>query len=188
MEIAEKKRLWRKEMRVVRNGINHSETERVRAQITARVLHLTEYCAAKSVMFYMAIAGEIDTTQLISEALSRGTTVALPSVDPVSGAIIPLRLNSLSAIKRGAYGIPEPAEIEKIDHTEIELVVVPGLSFDISGNRLGYGKGFYDRFLCGSGALKIGLAYNKQIAPAIPTNQHDIKMDKIVTETDVIEP
>jgi 5-formyltetrahydrofolate cyclo-ligase len=87
---------------------------------------------------------------------------------------------------RGAYGILEPVSIKKAEVSDIDLIIVPGIAFDINGGRCGFGKGYYDRLLCESKAKKIGLCYDFQLVREIETDEHDIPMDMIITERRII--
>ena len=129
---------------------------------------------------------EVRTEEAVKAALGAGKNVSMPVSDLENRRIIPVRLNSLSSLKPGAYGILEPAGGKELDEKELELVLVPGLAFDAEGNRIGYGLGFYDRFLRKAGAKKIALAYEMQIVDRVVTTENDVPVDMIVTEDKVI--
>lgn len=131
---------------------------------------------------------EIDTTALAQRAWEDGKRVLAPRVDWDAGRLGAVQIESFKEpdIRTGERGIAEPAGPEvKID--EIDLVVVPGLAFDVRGNRLGRGGGFYDRFLAQPGfrAVRCGLAFEIQIVECVPVNAFDVSMHMLVTDAAV---
>ena len=99
-------------------------------------------------------------------------------------------INTLDGLKKNKFGILEPADTSKIFNKEdIDLVIMPGVAFDRSGNRVGYGGGYYDKFLCemSSDIPTIALAYNIQILKELPSEKHDIKVDMVITEKETIK-
>jgi len=90
-------------------------------------------------------------------------------------------------MKKGAYGILEPKTVRKADENNIDVILVPGLAFDRNGGRMGFGKGYYDRLLESSKAVKIGLCYDFQILEKIPTESHDVPMNFVITEKEILE-
>lgn len=90
-------------------------------------------------------------------------------------------------LKKGAYGILEPSVVKTADEKDIDVILVPGLAFDRHGGRMGFGKGYYDRLLETSIAVKIGLCYDFQLFDTIPTESHDVPMDFIITEKEICE-
>lgn len=146
------------------------------------------YMNAEKVFFYAALPDEINTDLIISDALSRKKIVALPVCTDKSGNMEFYQILSLSDLKTGLYGIREPdtTKCKKIDQYNNALCVVPGLSFDLSGYRLGYGKGYYDRFLKNFGSLSVGLCYNAFIQnKLLPRNEFDCSVDYIITENEI---
>ena len=135
---------------------------------------------AKKVMFYIAFAGEVNTVEMIKAAQKLGKIIAVP-VCKRNRAIEPYLLGRGSRLVKGPYGIAEPATKEAINLADLDLVVVPGIAFDRGGNRLGRGKGYYDRFLkkIPARTASIGLAFGFQILPTVPATQHDISVDKV---------
>jgi 5-formyltetrahydrofolate cyclo-ligase len=136
---------------------------------------------AKTVMFYLSTAGEVDTTEMIKEALRSGKRVVVP-VCGGNRKIVPCVLSPNGKMQRGPYGILEPACKKPVALKELELVVVPGVAFDRGGKRLGRGKGYYDCFLARlpDNACSIGLAYDFQVLPSVPTAAHDVNVHKVI--------
>ena len=145
-----------------------------------------------NILAYSNIKTEVSTHPLLTELLNKKINLYLPVCN--QNMITPIRIQDLSLeLTIGHFNIREPnIEItndptRKISATDLDIIIVPGLGFDNQGNRLGLGKGFYDRFLplCNK-ALKIGLAFEEQITQLIPTEEFDQKVDIIVTDTKII--
>ena len=127
---------------------------------------------------------EPDTFSLIRRGFKEKKRILVPAV--VQGQMGSCPLNSESELVLGAFGIPEPAR-RILEEPQKECVfLIPGLVFDRKGNRMGYGKGFYDRFLTNRKNLKIALAYSFQILPQIEVKNHDVPVDIIITEDEII--
>ncbi len=145
--------------------------------ICKKAVSLPAFTEADTVMIYFASNFEVDTSYIIACAKSLGKTICAPRVlndTDMEAAII-----GEDGFCRGAFGIWEPKgpAISKVD-----LVFVPGVAFDKKGNRLGYGKGYYDRFLSKTSASTVGLAFSCQIAESLPCDEHDKRLDMILTE------
>ena len=159
------------------------------AAATAACAHLSAlapYRSAEVVLWYVSMPSELVTSPAIEAALAEGKRVAVPWCD---GDDLGLwRLESVSELEPGTWGIPEPPpsrreEPERLVAPEaIDLVVVPGLAFDRRGRRLGHGKGYYDRLLARSSAVRAGLCYEAQVFPNVPAGPRDAVMDWLVTE------
>jgi len=135
---------------------------------------------AKRVMFYIAFGGEVDTADMIKEAQKLGKIIVVP-VCKKNRIIKACLLGKDARLARGPYGIWEPVIQECLDLKHLDLVVVPGIAFDKEGNRLGRGKGYYDRFLkkLPKKTTSIGLAFDFQILPFVPAKVHDVSVNKI---------
>ncbi len=147
------------------------------AKICEKAFSLPAVAAAETVMLYIPTKNEVDTSRLFSLLAQSGKVICAPRVlddtDMEAGII------DASGFRRGAFGIWEP--LGKAPK-KVDLVFVPGVLFDTAGHRLGYGKGYYDRFLRNHPAKAFGLAYSCQIVEALPIEAHDIQLDKILTE------
>lgn len=187
IDIPEEKKILRERMKEIRDRFSDQDTDIKSSAITKKLLQLREYREARTVMLYIGKGSEVRTEATVRSALSEPKKVVVPVTDRKSSMIRPARLESLEAVKSGEYGIPEPEKTEEVDKEEIKLVVVPGIAFDAEGGRIGYGRGFYDRFLKGMKAEKVGLAYEIQIVDRIRTEEKDVRMDKIITEERTIE-
>jgi len=160
------------------------------AFIGEQILILSEFASATTIVFYAAFRSEVGTRTLMEESLMSKKRVVLPKVNTAMHTLMLYEVKHLDELTPGHMGIPEPPQMDErfagID--DADLVVIPGAGFDCTGNRLGYGAGYYDSLL--SQRTKkipvIALAYEEQIVDAIPAEPHDVKVDMIVTDKRVI--
>ncbi len=163
--------------------------DEVSQTIVDRFMQLPEYQQAKTVMFYVDVRTEVRTRQALPAALASGKRIVIPYC--VDGELELFQLESMDELELGMYRILEPkAELRGIlakrtPVEELDLVMVPGVAFDRRGGRTGHGKGYYDKLLehALSKTPLIALAFECQLFPEIPMQDHDIFMDKVVTET-----
>lgn len=135
---------------------------------------------------YYPINNEADTRPLITRLLALNKTVVMPRTNFDLGSMDTLVVYSFEDLEITRFGMHEPKlDCERFDN-DPDVVIVPGAAFDREGNRIGYGKGFYDGYLAFNSARKIALAYDFQVLEHIPHDPHDIKMDMIVTDTNLI--
>lgn len=139
--------------------------------------------SASAVLFYAPLPDELDVWPLMEEALARGILCALPAFDPAAQTYGARRVTQLtSEIRDGNFGVREPdASCPWVPLHTFNLILVPGLAFDLHGNRLGRSRGFYDRLLAEVAGLKCGVCHDGQVVPAVPCEPHDIPMDFILT-------
>jgi 5-formyltetrahydrofolate cyclo-ligase len=137
---------------------------------------------AKRVMFYVALKGEVETKEMIERARDLGKIICVPVCIKNRASLKPALLDSFAHLKKGPYGVSEPVISRFVALKDLDLVIVPGLAFDKKGNRLGRGKGYYDRFLSKipKDTPSIGLAYKSQILPALPVNSSDVSVKKVL--------
>jgi 5-formyltetrahydrofolate cyclo-ligase len=137
---------------------------------------------AKTVMFYLPFDGEVNTGEMIKEAHRLGKIVAVPVCKGNRITIRPCLLRNKAKVKKGPYGICEPAVKKYIKLEDLDLVIVPGIAFDKKGNRLGRGKGCYDYFLkrVTGDTASIGLAFDFQILPSLPATTTDVNVDRVI--------
>jgi 5-formyltetrahydrofolate cyclo-ligase len=159
-------------------------------RIKAALFSLPEFISAETILLYAAFRSEVETLSLIRETLSMGKKVLLPKVDAKESRLDLYGITSSSELSPGYMGIPEPSLSGKrrsvID--DADLAILPGAAFDLSGNRLGYGAGYYDILLSGRNKRipLVALAYEEQLVDAIPSEKHDVKVTIIVTDKRVI--
>jgi len=179
----------RKKILAVRE--NHKEEDRLTKdqEIKKKMFSLLEFRKAKIVLFYVSIKGEVRTDKMISESLEKGKRILVPFADLNKRTLLISEINNLEELEPGAFGIPEPKNPREFPLEKIDLVVIPGIAFDRKGNRVGYGMGFYDRFLKGlkPHVPKIALAYDFQIVNEIPAEGEDVTVDMIITEKEIIQ-
>ena len=150
--------------------------------LSLRVTLMPEFSVARNIMMYYSVEREPDTLEIAKIALSKGKTVAFPFC--YRGGIMQARIvNSLSQLKPAMLGIPAPPENAPVIAPEdLDLVIVPALTYDKDGFRLGYGGGYYDRYLYEINALTIGLARERLIMDRLPRERHDIAVNRVITE------
>ncbi|WP_160679019.1 5-formyltetrahydrofolate cyclo-ligase [Clostridium sp. C8-1-8] len=157
--------------------------------IKDRLLNMSEYKKARALFIYVSMEEEIDTHEIINISIDLGKKVFVPKVDKVSKTMKPVQIKSINElIKVPPFGILEPEFSSIADQAdEIDLAVTPGLAFSRTGDRLGYGAGYYDKFFKeNKNIVKVALAYDFQILDFIPTENHDEKIDYIISENELI--
>ena len=178
----------RKEM-IAKREAHHSTGGHVNCiEIMDKFLRLPCFNSAKCVLLYASKRGEVHTDGIIQSALSLGKKVALP-VTIKEGHVLELyEIKGIDELSEGAFGILEPARNQerRVQPEEVELVVVPGVSFDRRGHRLGYGMGYYDSLLKKVKGCKVGLAYDMQMVEHVPDEPHDVAVDMVVTQSEII--
>jgi len=192
MERGEAKRQLRQEMTAVRRALTEAERER-RSRVAARfLLGLEPLSLCRTIMLFYPFRDEIDTRPFIAGAQRRGQTVLLPLTLPAEKQLIPYVYEDEASLRQGAYGIsePNPDVARKAAAEEVDAVILPGLAFDRQGGRLGYGGGYYDRFLSQlpHRPLLIGFAFDCQVTGQVPVEAHDIRTDYLVTDGGVYGP
>jgi 5-formyltetrahydrofolate cyclo-ligase len=138
--------------------------------------------SAHTILFYAPLPDELDVWPLLEKLLAK-KICALPAFDAATQIYSARRVMNLETeIFTGKFGVSEPlASCEEIPLNRFDLVLAPGVAFDLSGNRLGRGRGFYDRILSAAGGVKCGVAYDFQLLEKIPTEAHDAPVDFIFT-------
>jgi len=150
--------------------------------VTDKLLRNKVFKKAKIVMFYIAFGGEVNTDEMIREAQKTGKLICVPVCRKDRETMQPAILKDHVKLIKGPYGVLEPATQAKVSPQDLDLVIVPGVAFDKKGNRLGRGKGCYDRFLCSLSekTRSIGLAFDFQIFPLVPTTCHDVSVTQVI--------
>ena len=137
---------------------------------------------AENLCCYAAFRSEVSTANILHEQLLIKGSVILPKVNATAKAITFHQISSLEMLATGAYGILEPAEGPEVAVNSIDCMLVPGVAFTSSGQRLGYGGGYYDRALRNHYKVyTIGLAFSAQLASALPVEQHDVRLNEVLT-------
>lgn len=170
----------RSEMKAKRRALSLSEQLEMSNCITNNFLSLDCYKKSSVVMVYMSAFKEPSTAAIIDSLKRDNKKIIVPISNMENFTITPSYLSE--NLVSGAYSIAEPQKCIPADINDIDLALIPGIAFDAKGARIGFGKGYYDRFLSEFKGLKIGLCYNFQVFSDIPVSEHDIKMDMIITE------
>jgi len=178
--IDEEKKRIRREIRRLKNAVSLEEKTSRSKVILEKVEQLPEFIAAKTVMLYWAMADEVQTSDFVIK-WSASKRVILPCVN---GNDLDLRVfrGEEDLVMGENFGIPEPSGELFMDYDEIDLILVPGVAFDLASNRMGRGKAYYDKLLSSLKAFKLGVCFDFQYLQSVPTDEHDIKMDQIITE------
>lgn len=190
MDIPEKKRLYREEFLAKRLRMSFEEVMERSAKIQERFLSLSEYRKAKRIALYASFKNEVLTDSIFTHALSHKKGVFFPKVSKRGEGLVFSRVRGKEDLTIGSYNILEPQGCDNEPLSSFDIVVVPGIAFDSYGNRIGYGKGYYDMTLanCKGKGFIVGLAYAMQVLDKIPHLSHDVRVDLIVTEEGVIKP
>lgn len=151
------------------------------ASIVEKVVSSKPFRNSKTIFIYVSTETEVDTCQIIETAFEQGKTVAVPLCTG-PGIMKAVEIRSFDDLKPGFYGIMEPVSGTEITKEEIDLAVIPSVTCDQEGNRLGHGMGYYDRFLQGCRAYKMALCFDKILADQVPTDENDVRMDLVITE------
>ena len=184
-DLNSQKALLRKATRAALQKIPPAMRQAASARIRSRLKEEPFWQNAASVLFFAPLADEVDVWPLLEETLAGEKIAALPRHDSASNDYIACRVkNPQSEIGPGQFGIREPkAGCAEIPLERLGLILVPGVVFDMSGHRLGRGRGFYDRLLAEIHGIKCGVAFDEQIADAVPAGNLDVRMDFILTPT-----
>jgi 5-formyltetrahydrofolate cyclo-ligase len=185
------KRKVRYEFLNLRNRIDPILASAYSGMIFAKIKKLPVYEKAKTVMFYLSYGSEVMTDAMISSSIEEDKTVAVPAIQtPGDGKMFAVKLLRLEDAYQSVYGIRQP-EINRedmLEKGEIDLVFVPGIAFDYEGFRVGYGKGYFDRWLEGIPPEKaVGIAYDFQLTDKMPAGKYDLPVGVIVTEKRIIQ-
>ncbi|MGI6188478.1 MAG: 5-formyltetrahydrofolate cyclo-ligase [Caldicoprobacteraceae bacterium] len=182
----------------IRNRMKKLREEMPMDVLVEKSISISEYLlglecikAAKTIMAYVDMPKEVKTDIIINTLLNMGKDVAVPVCVPASYELIASKILSLDELKSGHYGILEPKKeyLRPMAPDTFDVILVPGSAFDVYGNRIGHGKGYYDRFLSKvpQETLKIGLAFDYQILPRLPVEHYDIPVNCIITERGIIQ-
>ena len=162
---------------------NVSPTVRMAASIELCDRLRLQVPSARTILFYAPLTDELDVWPLLEQSIALGTTCALPFFDAEKQIYGARHITKpATEIITGKFGVREPdTNCPEIPLGSFDLVLVPGMAFDLSGNRLGRGRGFYDRLLAEASGIKCGICYDGQLLPEIPVETHDAKVNFIVT-------
>ncbi|HOT21090.1 MAG TPA: 5-formyltetrahydrofolate cyclo-ligase [Sedimentibacter sp.] len=183
----ESKSQLRKRVLNVRNNMSKEDVKKNSNAIMDKITSLDIYKQSKVVFIYMDFKNEVITSNLIKRMLCEKKRVVIPYTDSINTVLIPSEITKESDLKQNSFGYFEPKSILPVNIEEIDLVIVPGVVFDKNLNRIGFGKGYYDKILnrLKPSAKKVALAHDFQVLEDIPAEEHDVKMDMIITEKNI---
>lgn len=180
------KKTLRKEMLEKRSKLSENRRDEL-SKIISKSLYQTKfYKQAKTIMTFLSFGSELDTRYIVEDSIALDKSVVIPITVPDTKELKVSRLLDYSELEIGHYDILTPKEefLRFIDPNTIDLILVPGLIFAKDGYRVGYGGGYYDRFLAkiDPSIIKIGIAFDLQVQDKVPTDRYDIPVDYILTE------
>jgi 5-formyltetrahydrofolate cyclo-ligase len=182
-KISTEKKEIRRKIRELKKQLTEFQKQLEANTVFDKIESLPEFKAAKSILLYWSTPDELPTHKIIKKWIDN-KQIVLPTVH--GDDLVLKSYCSNGALKQGALGIWEPDSQE--DYTEnIDLVIVPGVAFDQTKNRLGRGKGYYDRYFMNNNSTKIGVAFDCQFLSEVPSSELDVKMDKVITASNSIE-
>jgi 5-formyltetrahydrofolate cyclo-ligase len=152
----------------------------------SRLLSTPEYVAANVLALYSPVRDEVPTDTIFHAAREAGKRLAYPRVAATGLEFV--EVSDLDGMRPGRFGVLEPVGVSLLPLATIDLMVIPGVAYDLEGFRLGYGKGCYDRFLHGSDVkpLRAGFCYELQLTASLPVENHDIAMHLLITESRIL--
>jgi len=185
----ESKKDLRKRILSIRNNMPGEDVVNNSRIIRDKIIGLDVYKQSKVIFIYMDFKNEVMTSDLIKHMLFEKKRVVVPYTDTVSTVLIPSEITGESDLKLNSFGYSEPKKVSPVNIEEIDLVIIPGLVFDKNLNRIGFGKGYYDRILnkLKASARKVAVAHDFQVLEEIPAEEHDVKMDMIITEKSIMK-
>lgn len=175
------KNIMRKHVKELMSNLSNEYCQKSDELIYQKLINSKEFQKAKILFIYVSKDKEVDSKKIIEYSLNKNKIICVPKC--IDNNMKVYRIESLSDLEPGNFNILEPKSYcKEIDKKDIDLNIIPCLTCDENGNRLGYGKGYYDRFLSDIDSLKICLCRKKLLQKAINFNEHDIKMNIIITD------
>ena len=183
--LAEAKAALRSEVRARIAAMPEERRASESAEVVRHLVADATWQGARSVLLFMPLPDEVRVRPLMDAAWAAGKSVALPASDAATGAYVAKRVRSETDLRAGRFGILEPCDgCPAVPFSALDLVLVPGIAFDRAGNRLGRGRGFYDRMLALSPyAVSCGVGFDGQVVALLPVEPHDVKLHRVWTPT-----
>lgn len=173
----------RRKIKALRTMLSNEDKNSAAEEVFEQLEKTAAFLLADKILMYHSLPDELQTIAFLKKWGSR-KKFFLPRVNGVNLDILPY---DQTRLELGSFQIEEPTGDDLTDPSEIELIIVPAVAFDRNGNRLGRGKGFYDRLLQTTSATKIGVGYDFQLIEEIPAEPHDIPMDMVITQKHYIK-
>lgn len=183
--VREEKNRLRKKYRAIRKNLSPEQKQLLDGRILRRIVSLYQYRDAKTILTYVSKDEETDTLMLIKTALDDGKKVAVPKCVDGTRLMDFYYISDMEQLEKSSFGVLEPKTglCEKMtDGFEESICIVPGMAFDSSGFRLGYGKGYYDRFLSGYSGVTIGICYSDCVLWRLPKGKFDRPVQLLITD------
>lgn len=181
------KKILRKQYLALRSSKDEIELMESSKKIIDNLYKSREFLLSQTIMVYVSFRGEVETHGLIKSLLKESKRVCVPLCKSEDCTMTAREVLNFSDLKPGAYGILEPDEsMTIVPKNEIDFIIVPGCVFSKGGHRIGYGKGYYDRFLKDCPAKTCGLSYDFCLLDSIPYETTDVPLDMIITQTGII--
>ena len=178
--IEDKKALRRKYI-AVRDSVGEEKRESASRKIAEILFETDFYKQAKAVFAYVSFGSEVETQEILKKIKTDGKRLFVPLCDTENRVMSAVEIDDVSQLIRGAYGIMEPENKQRVaEKGEIDLIIAPALSFDKSGARLGYGGGYYDKFMEGFEGMTVGLCFDECLAEELPREEFDCKVDRVI--------
>lgn len=169
----------RRKIKALRTMLSEEERHSAAEEVFRQLEQTAAFIMAERILMYHSLPDELSTHAFLRKWSGR-KRFFLPRVNGVNLDILPY---NESRLELGSFHIEEPIGDDVVDPAEIELIIVPAVAYDRSGNRLGRGKGFYDRLLSSSHATKIGVGYDFQLLDSLPAEKHDVPVDIVITQS-----
>jgi len=183
--VAEAKKVLRNNVLAIRDSLNPEDIAERSKRIEETLFGEEHFKSAKAVAFYIPKGNEVDTKHMMERAVGEKKEVLVPVTDD---EISMCKFTSFFDMVPGKFGVPEPEHRRPRDHAA-EVVLVPGIVFGLCMHRIGYGKGYYDRyFKSNTKAFRIGISFDFQVMEELPKHEHDVPMDLIITDKRLIKP
>ncbi len=189
--VQQRKREIRKKVQEERDRLSHPERAAQSEAVMERLWSIDDFLDADTVFFFLSFRSEVDTVPMIRRAMAEGKRVCLPYTYTDSKKMVASHILDFEGdLEPGNYDImePRPDSIRPVPPEEIDVIIMPGVAFDENGRRLGYGGGYYDRFLdrCQPDCLRVAPCFDLQIIDEVPCADHDHRIHMIITEERVI--
>ena len=190
MNITESKTALRQQVRARLKALTPEQRATASGRACALLEQQNVWKKAELIFFYAPLPEELDIWPLVGDSLAAGKTIALPRFDSATQRYVACEIRDLAKdLNHGQFGIREPgAHCIAVPPNRLDLVLVPGVAFDVQRRRLGRGKGFYDQMLATVRGTTCGVAFDEQIVDTIPVEPHDVHLNCILTPTRWIEP
>lgn len=177
----------RKNMIKLRDSFDCDELNKLSRQIVKNVINWTKYKVSNTIMLYSSIKSEVRINDLIKKGIEDKKIVMLPKTIKDDKELFPCIIEDINELEVGNYGILEPKGNKVLDKDSIDIILVPGVAYDYNGFRIGYGAGYYDRFLKDYKGIKAGVCYSFQVIDDVFHDSYDINMDYLITEKGIIK-